>query len=67
MCHKNIVSRCSFTSVTKDFRSLIHTWLAEAHAREWFYGEGLKKTLEDLDVFFLFEASAGKNRIESSL
>ena len=53
MCHKNIVPRFIFTPVPKGFRSLIHTWLAEAHVREWFYGEGLKKTLEDLDAFFL--------------
>ena len=53
MCHKNVFPRFTFTPVNKDFRPLIHAWLSEAHVREWFYGDGLKKTLEDLDAFFL--------------
>ncbi|MBI3236638.1 MAG: GNAT family N-acetyltransferase [Chlamydiales bacterium] len=33
-------------------RELIHCWLKQPHVAEWFYGQGLKNTLDHLDAFF---------------
>ena len=41
-----------FKPVEKSQRSLVHRWLTLPHVAEWFYGKGLKNTLNHLDAFF---------------
>ncbi|NGX40181.1 MAG: Aminoglycoside N(6')-acetyltransferase type 1 [Chlamydiae bacterium] len=41
----------NFRHVTTANRQLVHSWLKQVHVSKWFYGQGLKNTLEDLDEF----------------
>lgn len=43
--------RFHFQHVDAEHRSLVHGWLKMPHAAEWFYGQGLKNTIEHLDEF----------------
>jgi GNAT superfamily N-acetyltransferase len=43
--------RFHFQHVDAEHRSLVHNWLKMPHAAEWFYGQGLKNTIERLDEF----------------
>lgn len=40
-----------FRHVRTDERSLVHKWLLQPHAAEWFYGQGLENTFKHLDEF----------------
>lgn len=41
--------RFNFKSIDTVHRSLVHKWLTEPHAAEWFYGEGLQNTFNGID------------------
>ena len=40
-----------FKLVDEAHRALVLGWLVQPHVAEWFYGEGLKNTMEQLDAF----------------
>lgn len=40
-----------FKSVDVTHRELVHKWLLQPHAAQWFYGEGLQNTFNHLDEF----------------
>ena len=41
----------NFKPVTREYRSLVHSWLAQPYVAKWFYGQGLINTLTHLDDF----------------
>ncbi|PCI93975.1 GNAT family N-acetyltransferase [Candidatus Aerophobetes bacterium] len=41
----------TFTEANKSHEALIHTWLAKDHIKPYFYGDGLKNTLKNLELF----------------
>ncbi len=43
--------RFHFKPVDKAHRLLVHEWLKQPHAAEWFYGKGLQNTINHLDAF----------------
>lgn len=51
--------RFNFKPVDVAHRALVHYWLTLPHVTVWFYGQGLKNTLEHLDEF-LKEASSSQ-------
>ena len=40
-----------FSPVNIEHASLIHEWLAQDYIKEWIHGTGLKRTLDDLNIF----------------
>lgn len=54
---KNDTFRFAFRAVEKTDRALIHAWMTQKHVSEWIHGECLKRTLDDLDAFFLGASS----------
>ena len=40
-----------FKAVDPEHRALVHSWLKMPHVAKWFYGQGLKNTLNHLDEF----------------
>jgi len=49
----------TFRPVREGDRELVHGWLGKPHAAEWFYGEGLKRTIEGVDRFIQGSSDAG--------
>lgn len=43
--------RYTFKHLGVDDRALVHSWLAQPHVAEWFYGQGLQNTINHLDKF----------------
>jgi RimJ/RimL family protein N-acetyltransferase len=41
----------SFTPVTREHQAIILSWLKEDHVKEFYYGDGLKNTLENLELY----------------
>jgi esterase len=50
---KNDQDRFTFRAVEKTDRALIHAWMNQKYVSEWIHGDGLTRTLNDLDSFFL--------------
>lgn len=42
----------TFKTADKSHRELIHAWLHQDYINEWIHGQGLKRTLEELDLSF---------------
>lgn len=40
-----------FEKVTSQYKSIIFRWFKEPHVMKYFYGDGLKNTLSNLDLF----------------
>lgn len=47
-----ITGDITFRAASLNERGLIHAWLLKPHVAPWFYGEGLKNTLDHLEEFF---------------
>lgn len=50
--------RFNFKPVDIAHRLLVHSWLAQPHVAEWFYGQGLENTFNHLDEFLQGSSSA---------
>lgn len=50
--HEGEASKIHFAKVTTLHKKTIHQWFEEDHVKKFFYGEGVKNTLRNLDLFF---------------
>ncbi len=41
----------SFEKLTKPYRSLVLSWLAKLHVAEFYYGDGLKNTMQNIELY----------------
>lgn len=60
----NLKKKFSFFPVEKKHQDIILNWFDQAHVQEWFYGEGLENTLENLRLFILGFKNNGKYSFE---